>query len=32
MNNIKLNNITSAFLAVLSVGAEINPTSLDIGI
>lgn len=32
MNNIKLNNLTSTFLAVLSIGAEINQTSLDIGI
>ena len=32
MNNIKLNNLTSAMLAVLSIVAEINPLSLDIGI
>lgn len=32
MNNIKLNNLTSFALAVLSIVAEINPTSLDFGI
>ena len=32
MNNIKLNNLTSSMLAVLSIVAEINLTSLDIGI
>ena len=32
MNNIKLNNLTSAVLAVLSIAAKINSTSLDIGI
>lgn len=32
MNNIKLNNLTSAMLAVLSIVVEINPLSLDIGI
>jgi hypothetical protein len=32
MNNIKLNNLTSVMLAVLSIVAEINPLSLDIGI
>lgn len=32
MNNIKLNNLTSTFLAVLSIAAKINSTSLDIGI